>query len=107
LTGRITFDVCSRTGGATTDGVPDTAREKIFVDWWARYTRTSPEEVSWSGAFRIAGGTGTYQDLTGNGQISGYFFCFAPQGCAALGNYGDGQYVMIGNYADPTVPSVT
>ncbi|MDP8974814.1 MAG: hypothetical protein M3N28_00285 [Actinomycetota bacterium] len=107
LEGTIVLTVCKRTGGPTdpSDPIPDGDKEKIFFSWQAQYQRTSPEEVSFTGTFRITGGTGVYEDLKGNGQMSGYLFCFAAEGCASpsIGEYRDAQYTMQGRYKDPTV----
>ncbi|HUR18956.1 MAG TPA: hypothetical protein VMZ51_08490 [Acidimicrobiales bacterium] len=107
LRGTDTLTVCKLAGGATTDGVADASRSKIFFEWDAEVLRTSPEEMAWTGTFKITGGTGVYQDLTGSGIIGGYFFCFAPEGCASLGEFRDGQFTMQGNYSDPTVDALT
>lgn len=105
LKGRISWTVCQLQGGPTTDGIPDSTRDRIYVDFEATAHRVTAEEVVFSGSFRLAGGTGRYSDLTGEGTIAGYFFCFDPQGCGAnQGRYRDGQFVMLGTYYDPTGP---
>lgn len=106
LKGNVVLTVCQLKGGPTPtpDPVPDGEKEKIFYSWKAKFKRTSPEEVRWIGRFKLKGGTGTYEDLTGEGDIAGYFFCFAPEGCASLGEFRDGQYTMSGTYHDPTIP---
>ena len=108
LRGRITFTVCNLTGGANpaTDPVPDVNKPKIFFTYRARLSTRSPESVSWSGTFRIVGGTDRYAGLKGTGRIAGYFFCFDPAGCPAKGAYLDTQMVMEGTYSDPT-PQLT
>lgn len=105
LRGRITFTVCQLKPGPTPtpDPVADAEKPKIYVGWNAKFKKRSAEEVSWWGSFRIRRGTGIYEDLTGSGEIAGYFFCFAPEGCETLGEFRDGQYTMSGSYADPTV----
>ncbi|MPZ66921.1 MAG: hypothetical protein GEU83_15890 [Pseudonocardiaceae bacterium] len=104
LHGRIVLTTCQREPGATEspDPVPDGNKDKVLLDWNATYERTSPEEVAWSGRFTITGGTGVYEDLTGRGTMSGYFFCFADEGCESLGEFRDAQYTMTGTYRDPT-----
>lgn len=106
LHGKVVLTVCQLKPGATPtpDPVPDSEKEKIFYRWYAKFKRTSPEEVRWIGKFRLTGGTGMYEDLTGQGEIAGYFFCFAPEGCASLGEFRDAQYTMSGRYHDPTIP---
>ncbi len=108
LSGSNTMTVCQLRGGARSnpDPVPDAEKAKIFFDWTAEAVRTSAEEVSWAGTFTITGGTGEYADLRGSGDISGYFFCFAPEGCTSLGQYRDGQFAMSGTFADPAISTV-
>jgi hypothetical protein len=107
LEGSVSLTVCQLRGGPTADPdpVPDPSKDRITFDWTATAQRTSPEEVRWQGSFTITGGTGVYQDLTGRGDIAGYFFCFAAEGCSGLGQYRDAQLTMLGTYADPTVPA--
>lgn len=109
MQGSVTFTVCKLAGGATAanDPVPDAAKPKIVMGFRAQFKRETPELVRWTGRFRIEGGTGRYEGLTGNGQISGYFMCFAPEGCAATGGkYLDGQMALSGTYRDST-PQLT
>lgn len=108
LTGDLTLVVCKLRPGPTSgdDQTPDLERDKVFFHWRAQFDQTSPDEVRWSGVFRIIGGTGVYEDLQGSGTIEGYFTCLpqnAPEGCQPLGVLSDGQYTMQGRYRDPTV----
>ena len=105
LLGRIQFTVCQLRGGPTPDPdpVPDIDKPKINVRFTARFKRLNVENLRWNGRFTLTGGSGRYDDLTGSGRIAGYFFCFNPEGCANTGRkYRDGQFVMHGNYRDPT-----
>lgn len=105
MLGRVRFTVCKLSGGPTPapDPVPDADKSKIDMRFKARFNRVSVENLNWSGTFTLNGGTGRYEDLEGSGQIAGYFFCFNPQGCGGTGrNYLDGQFVMDGEYRDPT-----
>lgn len=110
LVGRIQFTVCQLRGGPVPapDPVPDVDKPKINVRFTARFKRLNVENLHWKGTFRLDGGSGRYEDLTGSGQIAGYFFCFPnpsanTQGCADTGRkYRDGQFVMHGQYRDPT-----
>lgn len=105
ISGSMRFTVCQLAGGATpaSDPVPDAEKPQIVVGFRAQFKRETDELVRWTGRFRIEGGTQRYADLTGSGQISGYFMCFAPQGCAATGGkYLDGQMALSGTYSDPT-----
>lgn len=98
LRGNIVLTVCQLEPGATDDDPEsDAEKPKIFFDWTADYTESSDKETTWSGTFKITGGTGTYEGLTGSGKISGYFFCFG--GCAD-GTLTDGQYTMTGKFRD-------
>lgn len=105
LRGRLTMTVCHLRPGPTPedDPVPDERKPKIKVAFNAHFKRETVESVPWAGKFKIRGGTGRYEDLAGSGRIAGYFFCFAPDGCAEKGKkYLDGQFVMQGRYEDPT-----
>lgn len=109
ILGSIKFTVCKLGGGPTAanDPVPDSEKPTIRVGFRAPFTRETGELVRWSGRFTITGGTQRYEDLEGSGVISGYFMCFAPAGCTALGGkYLDGQFTMQGEYRDPT-PQLT
>jgi len=105
IRGTMTLTVCKLDQGPTPsdDPVPDESKPKIRVAFEAKLGTRTPESTPWTGTFRLRGGTGRYEDLTGAGTIAGYLFCFAPAGCAQLGgNYLDGQLVMNGTYRDPT-----
>ena len=105
MVGSITFTVCKLGSGPTPpdDPIPDADKPKIKVRFNATFRRITGEEVRWHGKFRLRGGTGRYEDLTGSGSIAGYFLCFNPAGCTTLGgNYLDGQIVLHGNFRDPT-----
>jgi hypothetical protein len=105
ILGQITFTVCHLRPGPTpqNDPVPDANKPKIRVGFRAAFKRESNEMARFRGRFRIVGGTQRYADLTGSGEIAGYFFCFAPEGCVAhQGNLLDGQFTMSGTYRDPT-----
>lgn len=105
MLGEITMTVCQLRSGPTPnpDPVPDPSKPKIRIAFRAEFTRQNAEELRFVGTFRIRGGTQRYEDLTGKGTVSGYLFCLAPQGCAALGNrFTDGQISLQGRYRDPT-----
>lgn len=105
MVGSVKFIVCKLGPGPTpqNDPVPDENKPKIIVGFRAEFTRMTSEALRFAGRFRIEGGTQRYEDLTGSGQIAGYLMCFAPEGCSQNGNrYLDGQFVMNGNYSDPT-----
>lgn len=105
MLGQIDFTVCKLGPGpvAAPDPVPDAQKPKIRVRYRAKFRRLTGEATHFGGRFRIVGGTGRYEDLKGEGQIAGYFFCFDPKGCQATGGkYQDGQMVLHGSYEDPT-----
>jgi hypothetical protein len=104
MKGRFRFTVCKLGSGPTPadDPVPDAQKPKFNVTFVASFRRISAEVLRFAGSLRLRGGTGRYEDLTGAGQIAGYLFCFAPEGCTPNGRYLDAQMVMHGNYRDPT-----
>jgi len=105
MKGRIAFTVCKLGPGPTpqNDPVPDARKPRINVHFEAAFRRVTGETLRWNGRFRIRGGTGRYDDLTGSGDIAGYFLCFNPRGCVALGGrYLDAQMTLQGRYRDPT-----
>lgn len=104
MTGTINLTVCKLAPGPTKDERPDTARDRIYINFQADSKRRSAEETIFSGSFKITGGTGRYAKLAGEGIIRGYFMCFDPEGCGGgpnKGNFRDMQYVLDGNFSDP------
>jgi len=105
MRGQITFTVCKLSGGPTKspDPIPDANKPKIIVRFDTAYRRMSNETLRFNGIAKVRGGTGRYSDLTGEAKMAGYLFCFAPEGCANKGGkYLDGQFVLHGDYKDPT-----
>lgn len=105
MRGAIRFTVCKLGPGPTPQGdpVPDAQKSQFLARFTAPFKRMTGESLNWQGRFRLTGGTGRYEDLTGSGTIAGYLFCFAPEGCVQTGGqYLDGQFTMQGTYADPT-----
>ena len=104
MKGRFRFTVCKLGSGPTppNDPVPDEQKPKFDVTFVATFRRVNVEVLRFAGTIRLRGGTGRYEDLTGSGQIAGYLFCFAPEGCAPGGRYLDAQMVLHGSYSDPT-----
>ena len=105
MIGAIKLTVCQLKGGPTFkfDPITDELKPKITVNFDAAPRRITPEILHFDGTFKLSGGTQRYHALTGAGKISGYLFCFAVKGCQATGGrYLDGQFVMQGDYADPT-----
>jgi hypothetical protein len=104
LEGTLELTVCQLRPGVTPDPdpVPDPEKDRIRFEWTAQAAQSTPENVVWEGTFDIVGGTGPYEQLRGEGTIAGYFFCFAPEGCAELGEFRDVQFTMSGGYTVPT-----
>lgn len=104
LKGSIELTVCQLRPGVTPDPdpVPDAEKDRIQFEWTADFDEATAESVVWRGQFQIAGGTGPYEDLAGDGTIAGAFLCFAPEGCEELGEFRDVQYSLIGTYRVPT-----
>jgi hypothetical protein len=103
LEGTLELTVCQLRPGVTPDPdpVPDPEKDRIRIEWTAEAVEATAETVVWQGSLDIVGGTGPYEQLRGEGTIAGYFFCFAPEGCAQLGEFRDVQFVMSGNYTVP------
>lgn len=105
LEGTMTMTVCQTRPGPTAedDPVPDPEKDHITFSWSADYQQPSAEEISFVGTFAIDGGTGAYEDITGDGDLAGYFTCAwgDPEGCEAAGRFTDLQLVMIGRYDAP------
>ncbi|SNR81839.1 hypothetical protein [Blastococcus mobilis] len=103
LEGTLELTVCQLRPGVTPDPdpVPDPEKDRIRVEWTAQAVEAAEETVVWQGSLEIVGGTGPYEELRGEGTIAGYFFCFAPEGCAELGEFRDVQFTMSGSYTVP------
>lgn len=103
LDGTLELTVCQLRPGVTPDPdpVPDAEKHKIRFDWTAQAEEATAESIVWRGSFDIAGGTGPYEELEGDGELAGYFFCFAPEGCETIGEYRDVQFAMSGVYQVP------
>lgn len=99
LRGSITLVVCQLQPGstATPEPVADGDKPRIEVSWEAAIDRRGRALVSWRGTFALAGGTGRYEPLRGEGEIGGYFFSYQPDREV----FGDGQYAMIGRFRVP------
>ncbi|MDP9429447.1 MAG: hypothetical protein M3Q47_11485 [Actinomycetota bacterium] len=104
MEGSVELTVCQLRPGVTPDPdpVPDPEKDRIRIEWTAQAVEATEETVVWQGSLQIAGGTGPYEQLRGEGRIAGYFFCFAPEGCAELGEFRDVQFTMSGSYTVPT-----
>ena len=104
MNGTIQLTVCKLAPGPTQDTVADATRPRITITFQADANRRTGEETVFSGPFKIVGGTGRYEKLTGEGTIRGYFMCFDPKGCPEgnKGYFRDMQYVLEGTFSDPS-----
>ena len=104
MNGTIQLTVCKLGPGPTQDQIADSARPRIDITFQADASYRTGEETVFSGAFKVAGGTGRYEKLTGAGTIRGYFMCFDPKGCPEgnKGYFRDMQYVLEGKFSDPS-----
>jgi hypothetical protein len=102
INGTIELTVCQLAPGPTADGVKDSDRDRIFFKFTATPDIISSQSATFRGNFKITGGTGRYSDLTGEGQIVGYFFCFDQKDCEGEnGRYRDVQFSLQGTYLAP------
>jgi hypothetical protein len=103
LEGTLELTVCQLRPGVTPDPdpVPDAEKDRIRIEWTAQAVEATEETAVWQGTLELVGGTGPYEELRGEGTIAGYFFCFAPEGCAELGEFRDVQFTMAGSYTVP------
>jgi hypothetical protein len=105
INGTIELTVCQLAPGPTSDGLKDSDRDRIFFKFTATPNTISSQNATFKGDFKITGGTGRYSDLTGEGQVIGYFFCFNQKDCEGEnGRYRDVQFSLQGTYFDPTGP---
>lgn len=103
ISGALDLTVCQLAPGPISDNAPDEERDKIFFKFTATPNPVSSQNATFDGNFKITGGTGRYVDLTGEGQITGYFFCFKQNACEGEnGRYRDVQFSLQGKFRDPT-----
>lgn len=83
--------------------------DQIVFEFEGTFTRTSDNQVRFSGTFTIEGGTGRFADITGEGKITGEFTCLprileneGASSCADLGVFSDFIAQLSGTFADPT-----
>lgn len=103
MNGAIDLTVCQLAPGPVSDNMEDVERDKIFFKFTATPHVISGQSATFEGKFKIAGGTGRYSDLTGEGEIVGYFFCFKQNDCEGEeGRYRDAQFSLQGKFIDPS-----
>ncbi len=92
----------------------DREGDKIFIEFEAQFVVTSANVATVEGTFRITGGTGRFEDITGSGSFTGDpgFTCLPPvlrrnqaENCADLGAFSDAVFDLRGSFQDPTVPT--
>ena len=92
--GEITTILCE-------DG--EESENRLFTTFEGTYKQTGGE-VRFQGTFEITGGTGVFEDITGEGTITGALTCLAgPQACAQRGVLSDAVFSLQGTFSDPTV----
>jgi hypothetical protein len=112
--GTLTIIRCAEAGDG---GQNELEAGRIFVEYEAKITKKSPNNLPLrGGTFRITGGTGIFDDISGRGSFKGRLTCLpgtldndgVPPGtdnCAELGVFSDAAFNLRGSYSDPTVPS--
>jgi hypothetical protein len=80
------------------------SENQLFIAFEGTYKQTGGE-VRFTGTFQITGGTGVFEDITGEGNITGAFTCLASREatCAQLGVLSDAVFSLQGSFSDPTV----
>jgi hypothetical protein len=80
------------------------SENQLFITFEGSYKQTAGE-VRFRGTFDIAGGTGVFEDITGEGTITGALTCLAGREatCAQLGVLSDAVFTLQGTFSDPTV----
>jgi hypothetical protein len=80
------------------------SENQLFIAFEGTYKQTSGE-VRFTGTFEITGGTGVFEDIAGEGNITGAFTCLASREatCAQLGVLSDAVFSLQGTFSDPTV----
>jgi hypothetical protein len=78
-------------------------QNQLFIAFEGTYKQTGGE-VRFTGTFEITGGTGIFEDITGEGTITGVFTCLPSREatCAQLGVLSDAVFSLEGTYSDPT-----
>lgn len=88
--------------------------DQIFIEFEAQFVVTSENVATVEGTFRITGGTGRFENITGSGSFTGDpgFTCLPPvlqrnqaENCADLGAFSDAVFDLRGSFQDPTVPT--
>jgi hypothetical protein len=108
--GTLTIIRCAEAGDG---GQAELEASRIFVEYEAKITKKSPNNLPLrGGTFRITGGTGIFDDISGGGSFKGRLTCLpgtldktATANCAELGVFSDAAFNLRGSYSDPTVPS--
>jgi hypothetical protein len=79
------------------------SENQLFIGFVGTYKQTGGE-VRFTGTFEITGGTGVFEDITGEGTITGTFTCLPGREatCAELGVLSDAVFSLQGTFADPT-----
>jgi hypothetical protein len=112
--GTLTIIRCAEAGDG---GQAEIEAGRIFVDYRAKIANKSANTLQLrGGTFQITGGTGMFDDISGQGSFRGTLTCLAgtldnegvPPGtdnCAELGVFSDAAFDLRGSFRDPTVPA--
>jgi len=76
---------------------------QLFITFEGTYKQMAGE-VRFQGTFDIAGGTGMFEDIAGDGTITGVLTCLPGRDatCAQLGVLSDAVFSLQGSFSDPT-----
>ena len=77
------------------------SKNQLFLTFEGTYKQTG-EQVRFTGTFEITGGTGVFEDITGEGTITGTFSCLGTRDCGDLGLLTDAAFALQGTFSDPT-----
>jgi hypothetical protein len=79
------------------------SENQLFITFEGTYKQTGGE-VRFTGTFEITGGTGVFEDIAGEGNITGAFTCLPSREatCARLGVLSDAVFSLQGTFSDPT-----
>ena len=79
------------------------SENQLFITFEGTYKQTAGE-VRFQGTFEITGGTGVFEDITGEGAITGALTCLPSRDatCAQLGVLSDAVFSLQGSFSDPT-----
>lgn len=84
IEGVITTVICETRDGSRTE-----SEHSIRTAFRGHYKLISPDEARITGSYQILGGTGTFENMTGDGSIQGSLTCLGDDTCEELGHVTD------------------